>query len=74
MCSARPAAYERAPPPPSPLPFSPFRTQGLRSRAAARLVGELAVSAEGTEGLVKGLGAALADNPSLALQLRSLLK
>jgi hypothetical protein len=37
-------------------------------------VGELAVSAEGTEGLVKGLGAALADNPSLALQLRSLLK
>lgn len=48
--------------------------QALRTGAAARVVQELASSAEGTEGLVRGLQAALKDNPSLMLYLRSLVK
>lgn len=45
----------------------------LRTRAAARAVGELAATAEGTEGLVAGLREAVRSNPSLVLQLRSLV-
>jgi hypothetical protein len=45
----------------------------LRMRAAARAVEELAGTAEGTEGLVAGLRQALQANPSLLLQLRSLV-
>lgn len=45
----------------------------LRTRAAARAVGELAATAEGTEGLVAGLREAVWSNPSLVLQLRSLV-
>jgi hypothetical protein len=48
--------------------------KALRTRAAARAVQELCSSTEGTDGLVKGLQEALQDNPSLLLQLRSLLK
>ncbi|EFN59405.1 hypothetical protein CHLNCDRAFT_56737 [Chlorella variabilis] len=45
----------------------------LRTRAAARLVSELAGTAEGTEGLVAGLREAVQSNSSLVLQLRSLV-
>lgn len=45
----------------------------LRTRAAARQVTELAGTAEGTEGLVAGLREAVRSNPSLVLQLRSLV-
>lgn len=45
----------------------------LRTHAAARAVGELAATAEGTEGLVAGLRDAVRSNPSLVLQLRSLV-
>ena len=45
----------------------------LRTRAAGRLVAQLAGTAEGTEGLVAGLHEALTSNPSLLLQLRSLV-
>jgi hypothetical protein len=45
----------------------------LRTGAAARLVAELSGTAEGTEGLVAGLREAVRANPSLVLQLRSLV-
>lgn len=45
----------------------------LRTGAAARLVAELSSTAEGTEGLVAGLREAVKANPSLVLQLRSLV-
>jgi len=45
----------------------------LRQRTAARAVRELSCTAEGTDGLVKGLEEAVKANPSLVLQLRSLL-
>lgn len=45
----------------------------LRTRAASRLVAQLAGTAEGTEGLVAGLREAVRSNPSLTLQLRSLV-
>lgn len=45
----------------------------LRTRAASRLVAQLAGTAEGTEGLVAGLREAVRSNPSLVLQLRSLV-
>ena len=45
----------------------------LRTRAAARQVQQLAGTAEGTEGLVAGLREAVRSNPSLVLQLRSLV-
>lgn len=45
----------------------------LRTRAAARQVAQLAGTAEGTEGLVAGLREAVRSNPSLVLQLRSLV-
>lgn len=48
--------------------------QALRTGAAARAVQELSSTAEGTEGLVRGLQAAVKDNPSLLLYLRSLFK
>lgn len=47
--------------------------KGLRQRSATAAVAELAGTAEGTEGLIKGLAEALKSNPSLALQLRSLV-
>lgn len=47
--------------------------KALRQRAASRIVQELSTTAEGTEGLVKGLEAAIKENPSLVLQLRSLV-
>lgn len=62
---------------PTPTPAAPpsaTPAQALRTGAAARAVQELSSTAEGTEGLVRGLQAALKENPSLALQLRSLLK
>jgi acetyl-CoA carboxylase/biotin carboxylase 1 len=46
--------------------------KGLRMRAASRAVQALASTAEGTEGLVRGLQEAMRANPSLVLQLRSL--
>ncbi|KAL4859471.1 Acetyl-CoA carboxylase 1 [Chlorella vulgaris] len=45
----------------------------LRTGAAAALVAELAGTGEGTEGLVAGLRQAVQSNPSLVLQLRSLV-
>ena len=48
--------------------------KALRGAAAARVVAELSSTAEGTEGLVRGLQAAVGANPALLLQLRSLLK
>lgn len=48
--------------------------KSLRTVKAARAVMELAVTAEGTEGLVRGLQEAMVDNPSLLLHLRSLCK
>ena len=45
----------------------------LRTRAAAQLVTELSGTAEGTDGLVAGLREAVRANPSLVLQLRSLV-
>ncbi|PRW58200.1 acetyl- carboxylase 1-like isoform A [Chlorella sorokiniana] len=45
----------------------------LRTHAASRLVAQLAGTAEGTEGLVAGLREAVRSNPSLTLQLRSLV-
>lgn len=45
----------------------------LRQSAAADMVKELSATAEGTDGLVRGLHSALDANPSLLLQLRSLV-
>ena len=45
----------------------------LRQNAAAATVRELSATAEGTDGLVRGLYDALEANPSLLLQLRSLV-
>lgn len=47
--------------------------KALRMRAAARAVQDLSATAEGTEGLVRGLQEAMRDNPSLLLQMRSLV-
>jgi acetyl-CoA carboxylase/biotin carboxylase 1 len=47
--------------------------KSLRHQAACRTVLQLAATAEGTDGLVKGLAEAVKDNPSLVLQLRSLV-
>lgn len=47
--------------------------KSLRQKAAARAVRELTATAEGTDGLVKGLEQAVKANPSLMLQLRSLI-
>jgi len=48
--------------------------KALRTAAASRTVVELSRTSEGTEGLVRGLQEAVAGNPSLMLQLRSLCK
>ncbi|KDD75664.1 hypothetical protein H632_c563p3 [Helicosporidium sp. ATCC 50920] len=48
--------------------------KALRLQASARTVHQLCRTPEGTEGLVRGLAQCLAANPSLQLQLRSLLK
>eukprot|EP00887_Chlorella_sp_A99_P005434 scaffold1.g5434.t1 len=48
--------------------------KALRTAAAAAAVGALSATAEGTDGLVRGLAAAVRANPSLLLQLRALLK
>lgn len=45
----------------------------LRHQAACKTVMQLAATAEGTDGLVRGLAEAVKDNPSLVLQLRSLV-
>jgi hypothetical protein len=45
----------------------------LRTRAALRAVADLAATSEGCEGLVAGLRDAVQGNPSLLLQLRSLV-
>ncbi len=47
--------------------------KALRSAAAARKVADLAGTAEGKEGLVRGLAEALKHDPSLRLQLGALL-
>lgn len=47
--------------------------KGLRQRAAARAVAQLVATTEGTDGLVRGLAEAVKLNPSLVLQLRSLV-
>jgi acetyl-CoA carboxylase / biotin carboxylase 1 len=47
--------------------------KALRQRAAAQYVRELSTTSEGTDGLVRGLQDALDSNPSLMLQLRSLV-
>ena len=47
--------------------------KSLRSTAAGRKVAELAGSAEGKEGLMRGLAEALQNDPSLRLQLGALL-
>ena len=47
--------------------------KGLRQRTATAAVAELVTTAEGVEGLIKGLGEAVKANPSLVLQLRSLV-
>ena len=47
--------------------------KALRSTAAARKVADLAATAEGKEGLVRGLAEALKHDPSLRLQLGALL-
>ena len=48
--------------------------KALRSAAAARKVADLAGTAEGKEGLVRGLAEALKHDPSLRLQLGALLQ
>ena len=48
--------------------------KALRSAAASRKVAELAGTAEGKEGLVRGLAEALQHDPSLRLQLGALLQ
>lgn len=48
--------------------------KALRARAASRLVADMLGTAEGKEGLLKGLQAALATDTALATQLRSLLQ
>ena len=45
-----------------------------RVDAAARLVSDMLGTAEGKEGLLKGLSAALSSDTALATQLRSLLQ
>ena len=47
--------------------------KGLRQRASMATVAMLATTAEGTEGLIKGLAEVVKSNPSLVLQLRSLV-
>jgi acetyl-CoA carboxylase/biotin carboxylase 1 len=47
--------------------------KGLRQRAAAKAVADLVATTEGTDGLVRGLAEAVNSNPSLVLQLRSLV-
>ena len=66
---AQPALLAKLPP-----RRAAFLLQALRTGAASRAVLELSSTAEGTEGLVRGLQAALKENPSLLLQLRSLVK
>ena len=48
--------------------------KALRSVAAGRKVAELAGTAEGKEGLMRGLAEALQNDPSLRLQLGALLR
>ena len=48
--------------------------KALRAAAAARKVADLAGTAEGKEGLVRGLAEALQHDPSLRLQLGALLQ
>jgi acetyl-CoA carboxylase/biotin carboxylase 1 len=48
--------------------------KALRSHAASRLVADMLGTAEGKEGLLKGLQAALGTDTALATQLRSLLQ
>lgn len=48
--------------------------KALRSVAAGRKVAELAGTAEGKEGLMRGLAEALQHDPSLRLQLGALLR
>jgi hypothetical protein len=48
--------------------------KALRSHAASRLVVDMLGTAEGKEGLIKGLQQALATDTALATQLRSLLQ
>ncbi|KAL4525084.1 hypothetical protein Ndes2526A_g07171 [Nannochloris sp. 'desiccata'] len=47
--------------------------KALKQRAASAVVAELAATAEGTDGLIRGLAEAVRSNPSLVLQLRSLV-
>lgn len=47
--------------------------KALKQRAATAVVTELAATAEGTDGLIRGLAEAVRSNPSLVLQLRSLV-
>jgi hypothetical protein len=47
--------------------------KSLRQKSAAHLVATLSDTSEGTEGLIKGLEAAIDSNPSLLLQLRNLV-
>jgi acetyl-CoA carboxylase/biotin carboxylase 1 len=47
--------------------------KALKQRAATAVVTELAATAEGTNGLIRGLAEAVRSNPSLVLQLRSLV-
>lgn len=48
--------------------------KALRSVAAGRKVAELAGTAEGKSGLMRGLAEALQHDPSLRLQLGALLR
>jgi len=48
--------------------------KALRSSAAARLVRDMLVTAEGKEGLLKGLQQALAGDSALPTQLRAMLQ